>query len=128
MDSVIIVAPYRYDAELKERLSACRNVTEGADGTLVVGDGRTSVYLSRNGSVRQELEPERLQRITATIQEPIFYTVDFSDIGLCREVLLLLVNDPKLLVDNDHGVMLPGPEFVRVLRSQQDWDWRQDPT
>ena len=127
MESVIVVAPNGYDDHLKARLTNNWNVAEGAGGSWVVVEGPNRVYVSRNDSVRDELESsDRLERITATIQEPTFYTVDFSDLDLCRRVLASLVDDSKLLVDNDHGVLLSGSEFVRVLRSQVDWDWRRD--
>jgi hypothetical protein len=126
MESVIVVAPNGYDAHLKARLANSWAVVEGAGGAWVIVDGPNRVYVSRNDSVRNEWESERLERITGTIQEPTFYTVDFSDLGLGRRVLSSCVDDPNLLVDNDHGVVLSGSEFVRVLRSQVDWDWRDD--
>lgn len=124
MESVIIAAPFAYDAELRLRLEQVGPVTIGAAGALVVDDGSSRVYVARNDAVHDEFEPERLALVTSTIPHPIFYSIDFSDIALCRKVLEVIADDPKLLVDNDHGVLLPGSEFVRVLRSQRDWDWR----
>jgi hypothetical protein len=126
MESVIVVAPKGYEAELKARLTRSWKLAEGAGGAWVVVEGSNRVYVSRDDSVRDELDLERLARITETIHEPTFYTVDFADLDLCRRVLASFLDDPKLLVDNDHGVVLPGSEFVRVLRSQADWDWRRD--
>jgi len=125
MESVIIAAPSAYDAEWKVQLEL-GPVKTGAGGVLVVDDGKSRVYVVRNDAVCDEFEPERLARFTSTIPSPIFYSIDFSDIVLCRRVLEAIADDPKLLVDNEHGVLLPGPEFVRVLRSQHDWDWRVD--
>jgi hypothetical protein len=126
MESVIIAAPFAYDAQLKVRLERIGPVTTGAGGILVLDDGKSRVYVARNDAVHDEFEPGRLGRVTSTIPDPVFYSIDFSDIALCRRALEVMVDDPKLLVDNDHGVLLPGPEFVRVLRSQHDWDWRVD--
>jgi hypothetical protein len=92
----------------------------------VIEDGGTRVYVSRNDSVADDLEPEARARIAAATPSPVFYTVDFNDLDLCRRVLLAIADDPRLLIDNDHGVLLSGADFVRVLRSQPDWDWRQD--
>ena len=124
MESVIIAAPFPYDAELRIRLERVGPVTMGAAGALVVDDGSSRVYVIRNDAVYDDLEPERLRLFTTAISNPIFYSIEFSDIAMCRKVLEVIADDPKLLVDNDHGVLLPGPEFVRVLRSQRDWDWR----
>ena len=126
MESVIIVAPHEYSAPLKQRLAANWTIYESRAGTWVIEEGNNRVYVSRNDSVRNELEPDRLSRIFASIQEPVFYTVDFSDLGLGRRVILVVADDPHLLVDNDHGVLLPGPEFIHILRNRTDWDWRRD--
>jgi hypothetical protein len=93
----------------------------------VIQDAMSRAYVTRNDLVRNELEPEDLRAIAEAIADPTFYTVDFSDIDLCRRNLLAIADDAKLLVDNDHGVRLSGSDFVRVLRSQPDWDWRRDP-
>jgi len=126
MESVIIVAPCAYDAELKGRLARSWTVGETATGGSVIEDGCARVYLSRNDAVGEDLEPEARARIVAATPDPVFYTVDFSDLNLCRRVLLAIADDPRLLIDNDHGVLLSGVDFVRVLRSQPDWDWRKD--
>ena len=126
MESIIIVAPCSYDAELKARLARGWSVTDTASGGSVVEDGGARVYVSRNDSVAEDMEPEARARIAAATPAPVFYTVDFSDLGLCRRVLLAIADDPQLFIDNDHGVLLTGTDFVRVLRSQPDWDWRQD--
>jgi hypothetical protein len=124
MNTVIIAAPFEYDAQLRARLEQIGPVITGADGVLVLDDGASRVYVGRNDAMREEFEPERLGRIASLLPRQVFYSVDFSDIALCRRVLEVMVNDPRLVVDNDHGVVLPGPDFVRVLQSQRDWDWR----
>jgi len=126
MESVLIVTPFAYDAEFKLRLEQLGPVTTGAEGVLFVEDGRSRVYLCRNDWARDELEPDQLERVRSTFAAPIFYSVDFSDIALCRNVLEAIANDPELLIDNDHGVVLIGPEFLRLLRDRPDWDWRLD--
>jgi hypothetical protein len=126
MDSVIIVAPCAYDARFKERLARGWKVAATASGGSVIEDGGARVYLSRDDAVASDLEPDARARIAAAILQPVFYTVDLSDLNLCRRVLLVIADDPRLLIDNDHRVLLPGADFVRVLRRQPDWDWRQD--
>lgn len=126
MESVIIAAPFPYDEKLRSRLERVGPVTMGALGVLVIDDGSTRVYVDRNDAVHDEYEPEALNRIKAIIPAPLFYSIDFTDMALCRKVLEALVDDPNLLVDNDHGILLPGSEFIRMLRSRPDWDWRID--
>ena len=126
MESVIIAARCAYDAELKRRLALGWKVAETASGGLVIEDGGARVYLSRNDAVAEDREPEARARTAAAAPEPVFYTVDFTDLNLCRRALLAIADDPRLLIDNDHGVLLSGVDFARVLRSQPDWDWRRD--
>jgi hypothetical protein len=127
MDSVIIAVPGGYEARLEATLAAIETFSKNGESSWVVDGGMSRVFVSRNEFVATELEPERWEQIASVIPQPVFYTVDFSDIDLCRRVLMLLADDPNLLVDNDHGVVLAGPEFVRLLRGRGDWDWRRDP-
>ncbi|HZS36262.1 MAG TPA: hypothetical protein VFF06_05520 [Polyangia bacterium] len=123
MEAVIVIAQRDIMPELRIRLASLAPLA-GSEGALVIQDERTRVYLSRDDRVIDELEPDRRERITGKMPSPIFYTVDFSDIELCRKVLFLIADDPTLLVDNDHGTLLRGPEFLELLRSQPAWDWR----
>ncbi len=126
MESVVIVVPHTYDAEFMVRLSRTWRVMDTAGGGAAIEDGGSRVYVSRNDAVAEDMDPEARARIAATIRQPVFYTVDFSDIDLCRRVLVAIADDPRLLVENDHGVLITGADFVGVLRSQPDWDWRRD--
>jgi hypothetical protein len=126
LESVIVIAPREHSGELARRLVA--RWTQSSTGTerWVVDDGQARIYISRNDFVGRELEPERLARIIRTIPDPVFYTVDFSDLQLCRDVLAAIADDPALLVDNDHGVILSGAAFVDMLRTRREWDWRRE--
>jgi hypothetical protein len=124
MNSVIIVAPFEYDEQIGARLEQVGPVITGANGVLVLYDGTSRVYVCRNDAIRDDFEPEELARIMSLLPHPVFYTVDYSDIAFCKRVLEAIANDPQLIVDNDHGVILPGHEFVRLFRSRRDWDWR----
>lgn len=126
MEAVILISPVDRDSKFKEQLSQLGPIQTSERGVLAVADGESRVYVYRNDDVSDELEPEHLARIMSIIPAPIFYSVDFSDIVFCRRVLAAIANDANLLVDNDHGVLQSGQEFVRVLRSQPDWDWRLD--
>ena len=126
MDSVIVVAPDGYDVSIQLRLRQRWALAPSAEGTWVIEDGTSRVYVTRDNAVRDDLELEDQQAILDAVADPTFYTVDFSDIALCRQVLLCIADDSRLVVDNDHGVRLSGSDFARVLRSQPDWDWRLD--
>jgi hypothetical protein len=124
MEAVTIVASCGYELNLRARLEKIGSVKEGAGKSLVVDDGESRIFITQNELAIQELEPAELEDISARIAEPIFYTVDFSNIDLCRRVLEAIADDPNVLVDNDHGVVLSGADFVALIRSQPGWDWR----
>ena len=126
MESVIIVAPRDYHDRFRARIPAKYKASEGAGGALVVEDGRSRIYIGKNDAVRDELDAGKLKTVAAVTAAPSFYTVDFTDLAFCRDILIAVADDPDVLVDNDHGVLLSGTDFVRVLRSQRDWDWRRD--
>jgi len=126
MESVILIAHRRAIPNFKARVSSALRVVDGVGGALVIDNGAARIYVALDEHVRSELGAERLERILSIVEDPVFFTVDFSDIDLCKTVLMSIADDPRLLVDNDHGVLLSGSEFVRVLRSQRDWDWRRD--
>ena len=127
MESVVVIAPRVYDDEFKARLANHPSLARAApENVVVLDDGRTSIYVAHNEFAVEEMDPEVLQYVRSLFGEPVFYVVDFRDIDFCKSVLELLVDDPLLLVDNDHGVRLPGPDFVRLLRDRPDWDWRRD--
>jgi len=125
MESVILVAPCVYIAKFKSRIHAKFHVDEGGAGGMVIDDGKTTIYILQDDSIRDDLAQEQID-LVSTMQDPIFYAPDFVDIDFCREVLTMIADDPAILVDNDHGIMMVGSEFVRMIKSQLDWDWRRD--
>ncbi len=127
MDSVIIVTPRSLELEqLRRTIAAVYRVDNASNGRLVIeSDGRRA-YLGADERIADEMSPEEISHIQRRISEATFYTLDFSDIGFCRELLIAIADRDDVLIDNDHGAVLPGSEFVRVLRSQGDWDWRRD--
>lgn len=124
MDSVLITAPRDYDAEFRLRLQPFGMAESGEQGTFVLDDGQSRVYIRRNVLASDELEPDEMEQILDSIENPVFYSVDFTDIDFGRRVIESVADDPDLLVDNDHGVRMPGSDFVRLLRSRPSWDWR----
>jgi hypothetical protein len=126
MESVIIVTPGEYDARFRARIPAKYGMSVREGGVLIVEDGRTRIYIAKNDSVRGELGAAQLEVVAAATEAPTFYAVDFTDLAFCRDILMAVADDPDVLVDNDHGVLLAGSDFVRVLRSQGSWDWRRD--
>jgi hypothetical protein len=128
VDSVLIVTDRRVDlGELRRAIPSSYDVESGANDRIAIESNGRRAYLGADPRTAMEMEPEELSSIVRLIADPVFYVLDFSDIRLCKELLGSIANRADILVDNDHGVLLPGSEFVRLLQSRpEDWDWRHD--
>jgi hypothetical protein len=125
MDSVIIITKSDFGLEqIRREIPSRYSVEIAANGRLVIERGERRAYLGQDVRIMDELEPEEASRILHMISEPTFYTLDFSDINFCKELLVAIVDRNDILIDNDHGMLLLGSEFVRILRNHMDWDWR----
>ena len=124
MESVIIASPR--PLRFVERLGSHVVTSTNSDGTIVVEREGARVYVSEPAGIRAEYESESLERILAVVPAPYFYAVDFNDVALCKEVLLAVCDDATMVVDNDHGVILPGHRYAQRLREVPDWDWRSE--
>lgn len=127
METVVLITRSDAVPNLRQRIPATFNVSSVTTAGMVIEDGRTRIYLNRNDDIRNEFETARLERIVALVANPAFFTIDFSDIEFCRKLLLAIGDDPTVLLDNDHGLLLPGPDFVSALRYSPGWDWRVEP-
>jgi hypothetical protein len=128
MNSVIIVTHRDFDfGALRRAIPDNYEVDDAANGCIVIEREGQRLYLGPDPHIPDELEPEEALRIFSMIPDAKFYTLDYSDISLCKDLLNAMVDRPDVLVDNNHGVLLPGPEFLQLLRSRPDWDWRLDP-
>ena len=128
MDSVLIITDRRVDlGELRQAIPSSYDVDSGASDRIAIESNGRRAYLGADPRAEMEMEPEELSSILRLIAEPMFYVLDFSDIRLCKELLGSIANRADFLVDNDHGLLLPGSEFVRLIQSRpEDWDWRHD--
>ncbi len=124
MDAVIIITSQKHSKD--ELLSRLRGyeVREEAPGVTAIVDEAGHVYLARDDSIADDMDPSELDLVLKAVSKPIFYLLEFSDIRMCRDVLLAIVDDCGIMVSNDHGVTLSGPDFLNRLRSDPTWDWR----
>jgi hypothetical protein len=126
METVVIAMPALHETTFMRRLGARGAIAGAVPGAFSVSIGPSTVYVRRDDAVSAELGPKRLARLVASLQNPIFFTADFSDIVACRQLLESVADDPELRVSNDHGVIVSGSDFVRLLRERPGWDWRTD--
>ena len=123
MMTVVIIAPTGMGmTPLIDRLTGKWTIAH-PDTRYVISRNERNAYLERDDEVAQDFEPEALAQVLSMIQSPEFYTLEFSDPRLGTDVLLDLLQDPRLLVDNDYGWIGSSAEMIAALRSDPDyWD------
>ena len=94
-------------------LNSDRIVDEGVNDNLFI-----DVY---NDATR-EMEPEELGTIERLIPSASMYLISYHSMDRVKGLLLELADDPMMVVDNDAGTTLPGPDFVARLRAEPQWD------
>ena len=125
MESVILAVPRALQTAFVSRIQATLAVTQFANSAVIsIATDGTRAYIVEDSSIATDYDPEELCQISNHVADPVFYTIEFSDIGMCRKILLLIADDPAIIVDNDHGILLSGKEFVMRIRTKPDWDWR----
>jgi hypothetical protein len=50
--------------------------------------------------------------------------LDYSDVELAKQLVVIIADNPNLIVDNDFGTVLPGDKFMARCRVEGGWDWR----
>ena len=99
---------------------------------LVIQEEGSRVYIEEDPNYTNALEKEshphlqRLKELISTNPNTTAYFFDYSDIELVKKALLICANDHRIIVDNDFGTILRGPEFIQKIRSNPSWDWRED--
>ena len=58
------------------------------------------------------------------IPTPKFFNCEFSEMDFGKEILSYIIFDNGFVIDNDHGEILTGGEFLKRLREKPEWDWR----
>ena len=96
-------------------------------GRLEIADGDARVYLDVDDGLLERYEPEVRRSIERAMPSARCYVVEYGpdDLDFLKQVLVQFVNDPRVFVDTQTGVILPGPGFVQKLKDDFDWDWRK---
>ena len=123
MNSVFIYSKLGW-ALLSQPLPSNIRRERGADSTLLWRDGQR-VYV-------RILSPDDLEPggdweaiVAQRLGVPFRITsLDYSDIELVKDIIVTTCNDPEVLVDDDHDMIVSGVEFVDMVRRTPMWDWR----
>ena len=124
MNSVIIFLPRAVTIEDVARELAAVGKVSQAPGAVAVeaGDGR--VRLDQADDIARYYDAGELDVVTRVLGEYAAFTAEYLDIGLVKHVIQVVANRWPSVIDDDHGTMLPGGQFLELLAARPDWDWR----
>lgn len=60
------------------------------------------------------------------IPEPDFYLIRFKSLEFLKFALLQSLNRLDIYLDNDFGLILPGAQFLAMIKQRPGWDWALD--
>ncbi len=123
--SIIIILPRDLDlVSLAEKVHTEISRTMVTNDRLIFESGNLHAVVAAAPNVLLELDEEEKAEIRALVAEPRYFSFEFNDLAFAKRILSTLANDPNLAVDDDHGGLHRGSDFVRRMREFPAWEWR----
>ncbi len=130
MRDIILIAPK--DFSLSELASAFegdpafRVVTNGNRLSIEELQGREFVEFEKADDVTAYYDDEEGDVFKNDILEPEFYLIRFKDIEFLKFALSQSLDRSDIYLDNDFGLILPGAQFLAMIKQRPGWDWALD--
>ena len=125
METVIIIRDGRSEVtELFARIGNDVCVKKLPDGRFFVEDASWHLWLGRDDTIFDEYEEDEIKVVQERVTNPIPFVCEFSEMEFGKRILGRILCGESCLVDNDHGDILTGKEFVERLQTEPGWDWR----
>jgi len=125
MQSIVVITPPNITLKsFVDKLGLYYDVDTVSDDRIVINDGKRYIAINLDGYITGEYDEEELKIISQSIKQPKFFLIEFSHFDLLKEVLPFCAEAPGFLIDNDHGDILSGWEFLSKLKKNPRWDWR----
>ncbi|KYG11198.1 hypothetical protein BE21_08310 [Sorangium cellulosum] len=94
-------------------------------GITIAASGERWIVLNPNPYAEIE-DPDTVPMIAGLIgAAPSYFTLTTSNLPLTRRVVQKLAERRDLVVDTQHGIILPLHEFAELIRARPMWDWRR---
>jgi len=119
MESMLIIADGVEIEEFERRLAP---VGPSSSDPIVVESGHDVTYLYESPSAGCYIN-DSIGNVLHEFSDPRFYLLDYRGIELVKKVIMLIADDVRVFVDNDHGAALSGPAFVQKIKDNPAWDW-----
>ena len=125
MQSIVVITPPNITLKsFAEKLDHMYDVDLVSDDRIVITDDEGYITINLDNYITEEYDEKELNVISQIIEQPEFFLIEFSHLDLLKEVIPSCVDSPVFLVDNDHGDILSGREFLLKLKKNPSWDWR----
>jgi hypothetical protein len=128
MESVGIICERTQAAEVWARVPPKLVHNRVDDRCWVLEESGSACYLNLDDSEEAFIgfagQNELMDFIRARVADPVMFSLAYRDVEFCKRLLLLLADDPRMIVDNDFDLTVPGDEMARRIRSNPGWDWR----
>lgn len=125
MQSIVLITPSNITLkDFVEKLEQYYDVDIVLKDRIVINDGDRYIAINLDDYITEEYDEQELNRILQFIKQPQFFLIEFSHLDFLKEVLPFCVDKNGFLIDNDHGDILSGREFLLKLRQNPRWDWR----
>ena len=126
MQNIIIITPPNITLKyFVEKLEPYYDVDMVSDDRIVITDEERYIAINLDEYVAEEYEEKELNLISQVIKHPQFFIIEFSHFDLLKQIIPFCVNPPVFLIDNDHGDIFSGREFLLKLNKDPRWDWRR---
>lgn len=125
-EQIYIAAPVSLSLDaIAERLKGRFPVDRTLPWEVRVAEGNEYVRIEESRSVQNEFSSEVLAKTLAILKSaPKWFVLTHVGIMLLKKVITAFADDPSIVINNDVGVVLPGPAFIERIRQEPDWDWR----
>ena len=93
-----------------------------SESRVVLKSGGNYVTINADNDIIEHYEQAELEEIA--LKNLRFYLIEFNDFIFLKKILPLVVDDSRIWIDNDHGDILHGSQFVNRVNQYPRWDWR----
>ncbi len=125
MQSIVVITPPNITLKyFMKKLDLYYQIDVVSDDRIVINDGGRYIAINLDDYITEEYDEKELDIISQIIEQPKFFLIEFTHLDLLKEVIPFCVDEPGFLVDNDHGDILSGQQFLLKLKKNPAWDWR----